>query len=550
MNLKTLITSSYGAETYQVTIKLKEEKNIKAKTKNQVVFLTRCIAHKIIPKSMQVRFPIKSRRGRNVTAKYRFDLLLCAKNDAKSRFFQSIKRIDELERILNAELTPEHFELIGNVTSKFETKSFQYWKDHLREKFVKLQRIERKHTPNNEPSTLKPTTLNLCEDDEIPDHHKELLDLGPKFVPVHNRIPYMDIISKTESTALKLKYDTKNDTASMKLRQEILRDLKAAKAPKTNLNKNQQKALKELKSDENIKIYPFDKGAGLVRISKSDAIKKIEEQIGNTEIIEKDPTPCLARKFQSSLRELNKQGKFTKAEYNQLYPSDPIPPRMYGTVKAHKPEKNYPMRIVVSTIGTPSYKTSEYLVKIIQPTLNKNKTRLKNSQTFVQNSETWLIEEDEVQVSYDVVNLYPSVPVKEATDIIIQILSSDADLKNRTKLDLNDIKALIELCLSKCYFLWEDKIYLLNNSAPIGLALMVVIAEAYLQYHEKNAIDAALRENPPVAPKSFVRYVDDSHARFKNLDSATVFQRILNQQDPVNKIHDGYQRYPKIPAVP
>ena len=79
---------------------------------------------------------------------------------------------------------------------------------------------------------------------------------------------------------------------------------------------------------------------------------------------------------------------------------------------------------------------------------------------------------------------------------------------------------------------------------------MVVIVESYLQYHKKNAIDAALRENPPFAPKSFVRYVDDSHGRFKNLDSATVFQRILNQQDPVNKIHDGYQRYPKIPAVP
>ena len=60
-------------------------------------------------------------------------------------------------------------------------------------------------------------------------------------------------------------------------------------------------------------------------------------------------------------------------------PSDPISPRMYGTVKAHKSEKNYPMRIAVSTIGTPSYKTSEYLVKIIQSTLNKKKTRLKNS---------------------------------------------------------------------------------------------------------------------------------------------------------------------------
>ena len=65
---------------------------------------------------------------------------------------------------------------------------------------------------------------------------------------------------------------------------------------------------------------------------------------------------------------------------------------MYGVAKAHKPEKNFPMRIVVSTIGTPSYRTSEYLVKIIQPTLNKNKTRLKNSYTFVETSKTWSIE--------------------------------------------------------------------------------------------------------------------------------------------------------------
>ena len=203
---------------------------------------------------------------------------------------------------------------------------------------------------------------------------------------------------------------------------------------------------------------------------------------------------------------------------------------MYGTVKAHKPEENYPMRLVVSTIGTPSYRTSEYLVKIIQPTLNKNTTRLKNSYSFVELTRSWEVEPDEIQVSYDVVNLYPSVPVAEAIDIIIQMLSSDDELTNRTKLTINDIRTLIELCLSKCYFLWNEKIYLLENSAPIGLALMVVIAEAFLQYHEKNAIDTALRMNPPVAPKSFLRYVDDSDARFKDMEQAEKFQQILNEQ--------------------
>ena len=41
-----------------------------------------------------------------------------------------------------------------------------------------------------------------------------------------------------------------------------------------------------------------------------------------------------------------------KMNTKKNYPSDPLPPRMYGTIKAHKSEKNYPMRIVVSTIGT------------------------------------------------------------------------------------------------------------------------------------------------------------------------------------------------------
>ena len=54
-------------------------------------------------------------------------------------------------------------------------------------------------------------------------------------------------------------------------------------------------------------------------------------------------------------------------------------------------------------------------------TFNKNQTRLKNSETFVNKARNWTIEADEVQVSYDVVNLYPSVLVKEATDVIIEI---------------------------------------------------------------------------------------------------------------------------------
>ena len=44
----------------------------------------------------------------------------------------------------------------------------------------------------------------------------------------------------------------------------------------------------------------------------------------------------------------------------------------------------------------------------------------------------------------------------------------------RTKLYLKDIYELAELCLSKCYFLWNNEIRILKNSGPIGLSFMVV----------------------------------------------------------------------------
>ena len=49
------------------------------------------------------------------------------------------------------------------------------------------------------------------------------------------------------------------------------------------------------------------------------------------------------RKVQITLRSIKQKGKFTKSEYMKLYPNDPTPPRMYGVIKEHKPEKQYPI---------------------------------------------------------------------------------------------------------------------------------------------------------------------------------------------------------------
>ena len=493
--LKNYIIANYGVGVQKKTIQLKEAKKNVAKTKNQFIFLQRCVKHRIIPKSLRIKSPVKDRRTKEIVGKYRMELLISLKNTAKHRYFSCAANVKCLQDDLRLLLSREDMEKIETVTEKARESMFLRSRQRLVNKFNILR------GPTTVPriattSHVKDPFLNLVDDD-VPDNHKELLSLGPKFVPNVKNIPFMDIITTTEASALKLEFEKKVCEAQV-LRKDVLKVLKTAKPIEDNLSRTQRQSLKEMMNDPTISIYPFDKGTGLVRIKTDDAIEKIREQIGDTDIVERDPTDSFARDIRNKLAPLNKKGRFTKKEYESIYPSDAVPPRMYGLVKAHKPEKNYPMRLVVSTIGSPPYGLASYLVRVIQPTLDKNPTRLKNSAAFIEQAKSWSISPTEVQVSYDVVNLYPTVPLKKATDAILDLLNKDDDLKNQTKLTLLELRQLLELCLSKCYFIWNSEIHELKDSGPIGLSLMVVMAEGWLQVLEAKAMNDALTSQPPL----------------------------------------------------
>ena len=85
------------------------------------------------------------------------------------------------------------------------------------------------------------------------------------------------------------------------------------------------------------------------------------------------------------------------------------------------------MRAVVSTIRSPPYGTLKYFVNIIQPTLNKNKHRVLNSSSFVEEAKGWNISSNEIQTSFDVLNLYVSVLIDEAIAVIVKTLNNDID---------------------------------------------------------------------------------------------------------------------------
>ena len=67
--------------------------------------------------------------------------------------------------------------------------------------------------------------------------------------------------------------------------------------------------------------------------------------------------------------------------------------------------------------------------------LNKCKHKITNSLLLVNEAKIWLVKRNEVQVSYDIINLYPSIPINKALDILVDQLNNDKDdLMKRTKL--------------------------------------------------------------------------------------------------------------------
>ena len=88
------------------------------------------------------------------------------------------------------------------------------------------------------------------------------------------------------------------------------------------------------------------------------------------------------------------------------------------------------MRAAVSTTGSPAYGTSKYLVKTIQATLNKNKHRVLNSSSFVEDAKKWNISPSEIQTSFDVANLSSFVEDAKKWNISPSEIQTSFDVAN------------------------------------------------------------------------------------------------------------------------
>ena len=281
-------------------------------------------------------------------------------------------------------------------------------------------------------------------------------------------------------------------------------------------------------------IVPADKGNATVLMDRESYDEKMNTLLDDPVYgkLKRDPRNSAESKVDNTLKALNKEKKIDHRMYERLKPSHSKIPRIYGTPKVHKPE--VPLRPIVPSIGSATYKVAKYLARVIGPLVGHTVHHVKDSRHFAESMKAERLQEDESMISFNVKSLFTNVPVDEALEIAKRRLE-DETLNDRTPLDPPDVLRLLEMCLRTTYFSFRGVYYQQNDGAAMGSPMSPIIANLYMELALSTA---------PNPPRIWKRYVDDTYCIIKE-GTADDFLTHLNslrrtiQFTENHPVHDG-----------
>ena len=322
----------------------------------------------------------------------------------------------------------------------------------------------------------------------LTEEQEGLLAHGPKFVITPRETPVKEYIVAVGQACTKIEQGKQEE-----FRVEVKRLLKQVQNNKrqANISKEELKALKELKMDNNRLILTADKGVALVVIDKDEYIKKAEDLLKENTYkkIAEDPTPKQETKLINILRNIKEEGGLKEEVYRRLYPTGAGSPKFYGLPKIHK--SGIPLRPIISSIGTVTYNTAKELARILKPLVGLSNHHIHNTMDFVEQMKEVKLKKEESMVSYDVTALFTSVPIPSGLKIIEEKLTNDKDLPQRTSMNTRHIIRLLEFCLRSTHFVFQGQHFEQVEGAAMGSPLSPIVANIYMEHFETKALETA-----------------------------------------------------------
>ena len=165
------------------------------------------------------------------------------------------------------------------------------------------------------------------------------------------------------------------------------------------------------------------------------------------------------------------------------------PQVLWSTQDPHKLDT--PLRPIVSSCGSVTYRVAKELAKILKPLVGKSPVHINSTQDFVEQVRHITLVPGESLVSYDVSALFTLVPTDPALNIIKDLLVKDPTLKDRTVIGIDDIILLLEFCLKNTYFSFQGQFFEQVEGVAMGSPVSPIVANLYMEYLEQKALSTA-----------------------------------------------------------
>ena len=140
--------------------------------------------------------------------------------------------------------------------------------------------------------------------------------------------PHQENITAAEMACQSLK-----PTEAEEFRADIARVLKQARPSKSNICKEEWRAIKDLRTDKEHLILTADKGVALVVMDKKDYIQKMKQLLDDNNTyrpLKMDPTNRQKNRLINILRSMKTEGRLEDYTYKKMYPTGASSPKLYG----------------------------------------------------------------------------------------------------------------------------------------------------------------------------------------------------------------------------
>lgn len=504
MNLFASLREKYGTKCAQDLRRLERLHNKRARFRNHQRFTLRCRDEGIIPSSLKIKSPIPTANAERIVKKARKDLvkerIRCTVNAIHNIDVQIEEARREFKQHFPLEKEEEKF--LDEHLQRVQEKEFLSTKRRHISKLNRLTATHREELHNNQNKTNKKWVCNLSQR-HLTDTEQSVLARGLNFAITPQTIPYEEFILATELACHKIQ----NIGDKAELRSEVAGILKSAKPTHNNTTKQEWQAIQAITKDPSIQVLPADKGRCTVLMDTNQYRSQMTTMLTDKttyEILKRDPTEDKKKQLKALLKPLVDQEKITKDNYNFIVPTASVVPRMYGTPKIHK--KGTPLRPIVDSIGSVTYKLSKELVEIIKPLLGQTEQHCKNSKQLARELSNVTVESDEIFISHDVVSLFTKTPVDVTLNIVQERLRQDKTLHKRTKLTVEDIIQLLTFVAKSTYFQFKGTFYRQKEGFAMGDPLSAIMSGFFMEDLEKKAIATAPED---CRLSLWKRYVDD-----------------------------------------